>query len=775
MRFSFRHKGLLILLLAALAGGLYALLEQRQAFSPQPSSPFAAPPAGKEGAGKKQAVLPDLPLSPHFASHPDGQTRYRELRDAAERRPDEPLPKNRLAAFLHEAGEPLAAQRVLDEVLRRNPQNEVALGLAAVTEMQLGHLDLAQELLHRLVERAPGSWNAWHHLGLVQARLRRFTEAESSFTEAAKRDPAVFWPHVSLGLLRLRQGRPQEALAELDQAARLDPGYPGIEPFRMRAFTELEDTARADAAYREYLKRHTTGTSEAPFSSRPPLAPLENADAGGLHFTDVAPGLKLDVPGRGRGAAFADFDGDGHLDLLVGFLEEAAMLFLSRDRGASYVEAATQLGLGFFDNAAGLTVADLDNDGRLDLYVTRGGFQIGRRGRDANLLLHGRAGGRFEDVTVRAVAGDPGMGLGTVAADFDRDGLLDLFVVNHGDRCRLLRNAGDGTFADVSERAGVSGVHRSVSAVAADFDDDGDPDLFVAVNGEENLLYRNDTPERGEIRFAEVGFDARVALSGGFGSTVADFDNDGRLDLLVANMNNWDGGDRFDPGDPSYLFLNKGGMKFAETALAAGLSYVGGATAPVAADLDADGWVDIYLGTGGPEPRRREPDVLYRNLGVQPGRGLRFAEVTRAAGVLRPTLSGRGVTVGDHDADGDLDLYVPNGTHLESELGRGVLWRNDTPQGHRVMLRLVGTRCNRSAIGARAVLRSGDLLRTEEVSGNTGWGGQRSLDLFFGLGSRTRVDSLTIRWPSGEQTELGPVPVDRLLVVTEGERGFEER
>ena len=118
---------------------------------------------------------------------------------------------------------------------------------------------------------------------------------------------------------------------------------------------------------------------------------------------------------------------------------------------------------------------------------------------------------------------------------------------------------------------------------------------------------------------------------------------------------------------------------------------------------------------------------------------------------------------------------MPNGTHLESELGRGVLWRNDTPQGHRVMLRLVGTRCNRSAIGARAVLRSGDLLRTEEVSGNTGWGGQRSLDLFFGLGSRTRVDSLTIRWPSGEQTELGPVPVDRLLVVTEGERGFEER
>ena len=610
---------------------------------------------------------------------------------------------------------------------------------------------------------------------MVQQRLGRFAEAERSFAEAARRNPRVYWPQEGLGLVRLEQGRAAEALQALDRAAELAPDQPAILPHRMHALLALGEQERALELYDEYLRRHTRGTIKQPFATRPPLAAAQAPESAGLRFTDVAPALKLDAAGRGRAAAWADVDGDGHLDLLVGRLGRVSRLWRSRSGPGAFEEVTEQAGLGFFDDAVGLAAGDLDNDGDLDLYVARSGQHNEHPLRSANVLLRNRGQGVFEDATTQTGGGDPGAGRGVVLSDFDRDGLLDLFVVNEGDATRLLHNRGAGRFDDVSEQAGVARVARSISAVAADFDDDGDPDLFVANNGEENLLYRNDTPPGGRLSFAEVGFASRVALSGGYGCTVADFDNDGRLDLFVANLNNWDGGSRFTPGDPSYLFLNQGGLTFSEAALASGLAYVGGATAPVAADLDADGWVDLYLGTGGPEPRRDEPDVLYRNLGKRPGGGVRFAEVTRAAGVHRPSLSGKGVVVGDYDEDGDLDLYVPSGDLLGSDIGHAALWRNDTPQGHRVMLRLVGTSSNRSAIGARATLRSGDLQRVAEVIGNTGCGGQQSLDLVFGLGPREQADTLTIRWPAGGRTTLDQIPVDRLLIVTEGERGFEAR
>ncbi|MDY0060414.1 MAG: FG-GAP-like repeat-containing protein [Myxococcota bacterium] len=784
---------LLLVLLAALAGALAALLASRvdrpeRATPSAPtsvSSPTQPPPRSTEGAALVQDGLPEtLALSAGFGLRPEPAALLRELRQDVQRRPGRPRPLQRLASFLFEQDEPAAARQVLEPLLRLDPDDEAGLGLLGVIELRLGHLDLAERTFRRLVARMPEAWNGHHHLGLVLARQRRFAEAEASYQRALAADGQAFWPRVGLGLALLRQHRPAEALPQLDRAAALAPADPSIQLYRMHALEALGRLSEADEAHARYRREHTRGTVDLPFATRPPPAPASLAEAGGLRFTDVAPLLGLDFAGRGRAAAIADLDEDGLPDLLVGFLEEISRLHLARDSGLKYQEATAGSGLEFFDSAYGLAAADVDDDGDTDLFVARGGFQTGRLGRDADLLFLNEGQGRFVDATATAGLGDPAAGFAGVFADFDRDGRLDLFVVNHGAPCQLYRGLGQGRFAPLGEGHGIAGAGPAISAVAADFDDDGDPDLFVALNGEPNLLYRNDTPPPGApgradptggLRFQEVGFAARVALSGGFGSTVADFDRDGRLDLFVANLNNWNGGDQFSPGDPSYLFLNRGDLRFEEVATAAGLGYVGGASAPVAADLDGDGWVDLYLGTGGPEPRRDEPDLLYRNLGpATPGGPPRFVEVGRAAGVHRASLSGRGATCGDLDRDGDLDLFVPSGTHLASILGHSVLWRNDTPQGHRLQLRLVGTRSNRSALGARLVARIGERVLVEEVLGNTGFGGTRSLELHLGLGEHAALDELTVRWPSGETTRIAAPLLDRPVRLVEGESRLTE-
>ena len=757
------RRALPLVLVAALGGSLLAVWQhgRRRSSDPQTTQPPQAASAPSRGG------LPrELPVSAHFLARKELTPAYGQLLSNVERMPGRPVPLQQLAAFLHQADEVWAARPVLDQVLALEPDSEAALGLLGVGQLRLGQLDRAEASFRHLVAVQPGSWNGHYHLGMLALRRRHFDVAERELRRALDREPSAFWSLRDMGVLRLRQGRSAEALASFDRAATARPDDPLIHVYRMHALEALGRLQEADEEYARYLQDHTHGTLAAGFAPR--RAPRD-ASPTTLRFVDEAPARGLASVARGRAAAWVDLNGDGRLDLLRGYLEEVASVHLATADG-SFEVAPGACGLDRFDNAHAVDAGDLDNDGDLDLYVTRGGSQNGRRGRDANLLFAGEGPCAFEDATADSGAGDVGMGFDSVLADFDRDGLLDIYVANSGESGRLFHNRGGLRFDDVSAAAGITSAARSRSVVAADLDGDGDADIFVANNGDDNLLFRNDTLANGPLRFTEVAFEARVALAGGFGCAAQDVNNDGLVDLVVSNMSTWLGGRRFTPGDPSYLFLNQGGLRFAEVGRAAGLDHVGGGAAPVLADFDADGWLDLYLATGGPEPRRNEADLLLRNEGCPPpgGRGCtpRFAEVTRAAGVWRPDLSARGPALADYDRDGALDVMVPSGQQVETSLLPDVLWRNLGHANHWLTIELRGQRSNRTALGATVTVEAGGLTQTRALGSGT-QGGQDALELYFGLGQSRRATRVLVRWPAGGQQELRDLAVDRRLVIVE--------
>ena len=498
------------------------------------------------------------------------------------------------------------------------------------------------------------------------------------------------------------------------------------------------------------------------------------------------------------GVAFIDYDNDGDLDIylvnsltvdLVKSKTKTKSDLYRNDGDGKFTEVSVKAGVSDIGWGMGVTVGDYNNDGFQDLYVTCLG---------PNHLLKNNGKGTFTDVTEKAGVGDPRWSTGASFFDYDRDGDLDLFVANYvdfdlnnlpefgqGKTCQyksipvqcgprglkgagdtLYRNNGDGTFTDVSKQAGVADENGfyGLGVITSDFDDDGLIDIFVANDSTPNFHYRN----QGNGTFKEIGFIAGTAVNengseqGSMGVTVGDYDHDGKLDLFVTNF----------ADEYNVLYHNNGNNSFTDLSYAAqvaavSLPYVGWGTKFF--DYDNDGWVDLFVANGHVYPQL--PSYRQRRLIHKNNRDGTFTEVTAQFGsVLSESRASRGVAFGDIDNDGDVDLLI---TDLD---GPPQLLRNDGGNtNNSILIKTVGVKSNRSGIGARVKVVAGDLTQVDEVRSGDSYISQSDLRLHFGLDKRTKVDLIEVRWPSGTVDKITGLGVNKIVTIKEGQGKIEER
>jgi hypothetical protein len=511
-----------------------------------------------------------------------------------------------------------------------------------------------------------------------------------------------------------------------------------------------------------------------------------------FHHTSGASSEKHLVETMGSGGLFFDYDGDGWIDIFLveggsvadATLDRRARHRLYHNRGNGTFEDVTdRSGIQHRAYGMGACAGDYDGDGRPDLYITNYG---------SNALYHNRGGGVFEDVTAAAHVGDPRWSTGCAFADLDGDGDLDLWVVNYVDADRahspfcgdarrglrfychplkydplsstVYRNDGGGVFTDVSAVSGVAALKSNgLGIVIGDYDDDGKPDVFVANDTMPNFLFHN----TGGLRFTETGLVSGIALASdgraraGMGIDTGDYDGDGRLDLVITNldfeMHTLDRG------------LQRGLFGYASMESGIGfptLPFVGFGVAFL--DFDNDGQLDIAIANGhildnAPQFRAGstylQRKLLFRNTTLR-----RFEEVGRTSGpAFAVEKVGRGLAIGDIDNDGDLDVLVTNnGQDAE-------LLRNDGGnRGNALTVRLRGAAPNTQAIGARIRLTAGSRTQMRDVKAGSSYLSQNDLRAHFGLGGAARADRIEVLWPSGRTERVSGVAANQIITIEEG-------
>ena len=505
----------------------------------------------------------------------------------------------------------------------------------------------------------------------------------------------------------------------------------------------------------------------------------------------------------GCGVAFYDYDNDGWLDIflvngsrLEGFAkgQEPISHLFKNNRDGTFTDITTKAGVGHAGWGQGVCIGDYDNDGFEDLFVSYFG---------KNVLYHNNGDGTFTDVSEKAgVAGNgKRWNSGCAFVDYDRDGKLDLFVANYidldlataplpesgpclykavmvacgppglnGGKNILYHNNGDGTFTDVSAASGILQANGTfgLGVLTADFDNDGWPDIYVANDSTASALYQNKNG-----KFEDIALEAGCALSpdgkpqAGMGVSAADYDMDGNLDIVKTNF----------AGDTPSLYHNQGGATFEDATFPAGLGlhtqYLGWGCGFF--DMDNDGWPDILICNGHvyPEVEQLKTEagyaqrkLLYKNL-----RNGRFADVSLQAGAgISEAVAARGAAFGDFDNDGDIDVVVNTVNDFPQ------LLRCDMRSGNNwIKVRTIGTKSNRSGIGARlrcVTKPAGESKpheQIDEVRSGGSYFSQSDLRVHFGLGKAEKVELLEVRWPNGAVEALKNVPANQLVFVKEGE------
>jgi hypothetical protein len=526
------------------------------------------------------------------------------------------------------------------------------------------------------------------------------------------------------------------------------------------------------------------------------------AEKAGLNVSHISStDKKYIVESMSGGVGLIDCDNDGKLDivtvngstverykqggdLLITLYHQDADSHGDQPKFTDITKAAglTRKGWGM-----GVAVADYDNDGLQDIYVT--GF-------GGNALYHNLGNCKFEDVTDKAGVGGGGFSTGAAWADYDRDGHVDLFVSRYvhvdidklpefgndprfcrfkgvlvqcgpwgmpGESDLLFHNKGDGTFEEVSKKAGVDDPHHfyGLGATWGDYDNDGWPDLYVANDAGPNFLYHN----KRDGTFEDIGLLSGTALSGdgmqqgSMGVDWGDYLHEGRLSMIVTNFTE----------QGSTLYHNQGGDSFADVSQRAKIikpTYPLVSWGTAFFDMENDGWLDLFIASGHVYPQvdeiaggigYRQPLVLFRNH-----RDGTFEDVSSTMAAL-PMKSRRGAAFGDINNDGNVDVVVLNVGEPPSLL----LNHNNSPN-HRVFFKLVGTKSNKAAIGARVTVKAGALTQMNEVRGGASYISQNDLRVHFGLGSNDKMGEVIIRWPNGESEILRDVAADFIYTIVEG-------
>ena len=460
-------------------------------------------------------------------------------------------------------------------------------------------------------------------------------------------------------------------------------------------------------------------------------------------FTDISESAGIhyrhDGFPYGGGIAPADFDGDGWVDI---YLTTGAgypnQLYMNNGDG-TFRETAVAAGVANTSEGMAAVCGDVDNDGRIDLFLAN---------HDGPNRLYRNAGdGTFEDVTMVADVWDQGPATGAAMADVDNDGWLDIYVLNHSQNLgtylnRLYINRGDGTFREEGAAMNAADGRTGLAVGFFDFNGDRFPDFYLVNEYDTDGLFLNN----GDGTFRDIGAELGLLPGGGMGVDFSDFDRDGDIDIYVANLYR------------DYLYRNDGDGGIDEVSAALGIENLTMGWGVNFLDYDNDGDEDLYVVNGAmiwPE-RYPEENVFYRNN----GNGF-FVEAAASLG-LADDGDARASASADIDNDGFVDLMVIN-----IDRGRFRLFRNHGNGNRWVSVNLVGSRSNRCGIGARIEVRAGNTVQVREVAAGGSYGAMHSLVTHFGLRSAERIDRLTVLWPSGQETELTHVPTNRELTITE--------
>jgi hypothetical protein len=501
------------------------------------------------------------------------------------------------------------------------------------------------------------------------------------------------------------------------------------------------------------------------------------------------------------GIGLFDCDNDGKLDIVMvngstvdRYRQSGGdplVTLWHQDADLKFTDITQKAGLTRKGWGMGVAVADFDNDGNLDLFVT---------GLGGNALYRNKGNCTFEDVTDKAGVRGGGFSTGAAWADYDRDGNVDLFVARYvhvdinnlpvpgstkfcqfkgvpvqcgpwgmeGETDLLYHNRGDGTFEEVSKKAGVDDPDKyyGLGATWGDYDNDGWPDLFVADDATPNHLYHNnhDGTFTDDAMLGGIAMNSEGQALGSMGVTWGDYDHSGRLSMFITEF----------ADQPNTLYRNTRG--FEDVAMQSRLGQV---SMPLVGwgtsffDMDNDGWLDLFVVNGHVYPQMdsvkgsaayAQPILLHRNL-----RNGAFEEVSKAAGLAdMPLKSRRGAAFGDIANNGNIDVVVLNVGEPPS-----LLMNTNQSANHRVLFHLVGTKSNRAAIGARVTIHTGATTQFDEVRGGTSYLSQNDLRLHFGLGSASKIDSVEVRWPTGKVENIKDVAADKIHTIVEG-RGIQD-